>query len=621
LHTPFGGDTVNETLTQVISHEAVPPKKYCPRLSTDFNTVLLHALEKLPEDRYQTAADFASDIKNLLEFKPIIAKKPSITQRAYKAVHRNPVTIGIVVGTLLIVGIFGYWTISYKIKSETRAAAKQLFDVARSKMSTKNYSEAQQYLDKALSKVPDFVDAYLASAECQRFMGNYDRAIKLCRQAISVADNNPMAYFQMGQTFIVVKDWKQAQDAFKSAVEFDPNFGLAHAGLAVCYQYLGADLDALDEYRQTIALEPNIAAKEQILLNIANILVTSKKYEEAIRAYQKILDIDPTYGESYIGIGYCYAAINNHSKAENAFKKAVVVAPKSSTAYATLAQFYVKSGRPLDAISAYSSAGDICLKDKKTQEALGYYAKVTSIDPNCSLALVGAGDCYFEVENYSEAIKFYNRVLEAIPYDKSLKTIPGNVNLAAMIYIKLGDCYVKIGELGQAENFYLQSIESEPNYHAAYVILATYYWTKVNRYSDAIQMYQRALAIEPRDLTVHLGLGMCHFALKNYQEAIENYKTYFEIAPHDSSALFFMGNSYRMVGQSDKSVECLQKAIALDPNNDECLDSLAAAYAESGDFEKAVEYQKKAIKLADDKTKEEYEKRLKAYKAKKPWRE
>jgi serine/threonine protein kinase len=63
LHAPFEGNTINETLTHVISRDAVPPKKYCPRLSADFNTVLLHALEKLPEDRYQTAGDFVADIR------------------------------------------------------------------------------------------------------------------------------------------------------------------------------------------------------------------------------------------------------------------------------------------------------------------------------------------------------------------------------------------------------------------------------------------------------------------------------------------------------------------------------------------------------------------------------
>jgi tetratricopeptide (TPR) repeat protein/serine/threonine protein kinase len=621
LHPPFEGNTVNETLTRVISKEALPPKKYCPRLSNDFNTVLLHALEKSQEDRYQNAADFAADIENVLDFKPITAKRPSITTKAYKILRREPLKIGLVVIMLLMAGIFGYWSISYKIKNETRAEAKQLFDMARGKMTVKNYAEALKCLDQALEKTPDFIDAYLVSAECQRYLGNYDRAIKLYKQAISIADNNPMAYFQLGQTFIAIENWEQAKDEFKKAIELDPNFGLAHAGLATCYLNLGINHDAISEYRRAIALGPNIAEKEQILFIIGNLLTSMKIYEEAIQEYQKLLDINPMYADAYIGIGHCYMMISDHSKAENSFKKAVDVDPKSYSAYATLAQFYVDSGRTIDAISAYSSAADICLKEKRIQDALDCYDKVTSIDPNYSLALMGAGDCYFDLKNYNEAVKFYHKALNAIPYDKLLKALPAKVNLAALMYIKLGKCYTEIGQFSQAEHFYLQSIESEPNFYKAYVLLALHYWTKENRYEDAINIYNKALAIEPRDKTVYFSLGMCNYGLKNYEEAIKSYEIYLEIAPNDSTALFFVGKSYQMLGHAEKSLEYLQRAIAIDPNNYGFLDIIAAAYAETGDFEKAVEYQKKAIELADDSAKKEYEKRLEAYKAHKPWRE
>ena len=51
------------------------------------------------------------------------------------------------------------------------------------------------------------------------------------------------------------------------------------------------------------------------------------------------------------------------------------------------------------------------------------------------------------------------------------------------------------------------------------------------------------------------------------------------------------------------------------------MDCKKALEESNGDFNKAIEYQKKAIELADDQTKEEYKKRLKAYEAHKPWRE
>ncbi len=119
LRPPFGGDTVNEILTKVISREAIPPKKYCPRLSTDFNTVLLHALEKSPDDRYQTAGDFVADIRNILEFKPITAKRPSITRRVYKTLRRNPFKVA-AAGVLIVAIILGYFLFSGYMQTRNR---------------------------------------------------------------------------------------------------------------------------------------------------------------------------------------------------------------------------------------------------------------------------------------------------------------------------------------------------------------------------------------------------------------------------------------------------------------------------------------------------------------------
>ena len=90
LHAPFEGETVDETLTKVLSGEAVPPRKYCFKLSTDLNIVLLHVLEKVPDDRYNSAVEFAQDIQNVLDFKPINAKRPNAGQRVYRTLRRNP---------------------------------------------------------------------------------------------------------------------------------------------------------------------------------------------------------------------------------------------------------------------------------------------------------------------------------------------------------------------------------------------------------------------------------------------------------------------------------------------------------------------------------------------------
>ena len=81
-----------------------------------------------------------------------------------------------------------------------------------------------------------------------------------------------------------------------------------------------------------------------------------------------------------------------------------------------------------------------------------------------------------------------------------------------------------------------------------------------------------------------------------------------------------LGEASAGLRDGDKGVELATRACELSNcANHICMAALAAAYAECGDFERAIEYKNRAVKLADD-PKAEYEKRLTAYKAKRPCR-
>jgi tetratricopeptide (TPR) repeat protein len=109
------------------------------------------------------------------------------------------------------------------------------------------------------------------------------------------------------------------------------------------------------------------------------------------------------------------------------------------------------------------------------------------------------------------------------------------------------------------------------------------------------------------------------------QQNIDYIKLYIKFIvakPEYPRAYYNQGIIYSRIGKSKKAIEAFSQACERTYYKDHIyITSLSAAYAETGDFEKAVEYQKKAIDLADDSAKKEYEKRLEAYKANKPWRE
>ena len=72
---PFGGENEGSLLYSIIHRPARPLRKADPAIPAEIERVVLKALEKTPTDRYQTMADFLSDLEALAEgLKPAKAK-------------------------------------------------------------------------------------------------------------------------------------------------------------------------------------------------------------------------------------------------------------------------------------------------------------------------------------------------------------------------------------------------------------------------------------------------------------------------------------------------------------------------------------------------------------------
>ncbi len=90
LHRPFEGDTTHQIAAKIIAFD--PPhasriRSQCPR---ELGIIAGRALEKDPDRRYQTMAEFAADLRRYLGDEPIHAKPPSTMTRAIKWSKRNP---------------------------------------------------------------------------------------------------------------------------------------------------------------------------------------------------------------------------------------------------------------------------------------------------------------------------------------------------------------------------------------------------------------------------------------------------------------------------------------------------------------------------------------------------
>lgn len=86
---PFDGETPQEIIRALDDCRPRAVDSLNNAVPRDLAVIVHKALEKLPTQRYQTAAHLAADLRCFLEGKPILARPPSLARRARHGISRN----------------------------------------------------------------------------------------------------------------------------------------------------------------------------------------------------------------------------------------------------------------------------------------------------------------------------------------------------------------------------------------------------------------------------------------------------------------------------------------------------------------------------------------------------
>jgi len=98
---------MDEVLERITSRAPDPPSAHNPAVGRDLDTIVLKAIEKDRERRYQSADDLADDVRRLLAGEPVLARSDSQWYILRKTVRRHRWPLSIAASVLLVVSIFG----------------------------------------------------------------------------------------------------------------------------------------------------------------------------------------------------------------------------------------------------------------------------------------------------------------------------------------------------------------------------------------------------------------------------------------------------------------------------------------------------------------------------------
>jgi tetratricopeptide (TPR) repeat protein len=117
------------------------------------------------------------------------------------------------------------------------------------------------------------------------------------------------------------------------------------------------------------------------------------------------------------------------------------------------------------------------------------------------------------------------------------------------------------------------------------------------KHSEALVLYQRAIALEPGNASIYNSMGLCYFDMGKTDAAIDAFKKAVERDPGMSGAYQNLGRCHASQKQWDLAIIEYRKAIKDNPKNGLAYFDLANVYFVKKDLKKAKECYEEAAKI------------------------
>ena len=143
-----------QALSTVAERRRTDSRKLGDSLKGELDWIVMRALEKDRNRRYETASDFATDIERYLNQEPIAAGPPSVAYKAKKYIQRNRAKLSVTTAIFLLCSFgVGYFIIesvrAAKNRRDLIAAIERSINAAELSIDSENFATARQQLGEA----------------------------------------------------------------------------------------------------------------------------------------------------------------------------------------------------------------------------------------------------------------------------------------------------------------------------------------------------------------------------------------------------------------------------------------------------------------------------------------
>ena len=154
--------------------------------------------------------------------------------------------------------------------------------------------KAIDYFQQAMTKDPNYAEAYAGLADTYGLLGMMPEAKVAAEKALELNNNLAEAHTSLGMISPFLDwNWADSKKHFERAIALNPNYATAHHWYAEAYLMpTGQVDDALAELRKAQTLDP---LSPIITSDLGKDLYLARRYDEAVIQLRRALELDPNF--------------------------------------------------------------------------------------------------------------------------------------------------------------------------------------------------------------------------------------------------------------------------------------------------------------------------------------
>jgi len=362
------------------------------------------------------------------------------------------------------------------------------------------------------------------------------------------------------------------------------DFPSAYLAVGDFYLRMGGNDDAIREYRQGIAKDPQKKATYQ--KRIIEALMRQGKRQEASEVNAEILKADPADNDAHGLAATLLLDKGDINRALTELQAVVARAPNNAVAHYNLGRAHEARGESEQARQEYQKAVDIRpdyllarlavaqlqLRKREWDAALRTAEQVLAVDKTNANARLIQSAALMGEQRYADSRTMLAEMQKAAPNSPD-------------IYYQLGLIDLSEKKFKEAEADFRRSYELNPaNSRGLMGVVETYF--AEHRPDDAINMLQAEAAKSPNRVDLHLAVASASVMAARFDMAVAQYQTALNMLGTDAAAradiYLRLGETYRRKGDMNNAIPALEQARKSMPDNPVVLSTLALALDSAG---------------------------------------